>query len=453
MTRFYTFSYLPAFNFKMLLYPHTLSFDWGMDSIPRITSLFDSRNMVSLMFYSAVIRIIFKSLSVLRHMSSKTKTRTSSSGNNVHISKLGRSMHNRKHVIHLSTAVNSDAVSTNSNSNHLYENENNCPKCGLSPKYHQHNQQRHVNNANCRSSGTNAMANVTGFTAASLCTGGCNNNSKSKKQVLSLSPLKKYIRNNNLYSSCSNCEYLKDNNNNNLIGYESSNSSLTKSSFYHSNNNNNNKLNGNCVKTLSSKFENFVDQFQSAEESSSIRRSSKLHMASATLLSITLLVLPFIPASNLFFYVGFVVAERILYLPSVGYCLLIGLGLGKLINFNVHLNKSKASKVKQQQKFDKQQRHQHHRNNDVRSIAIIVFLIILISGCSLKTLLRNQDWHDEESLYRSAIKVNPPKGESNLAKILQNWNLREAKTKTFLWLPDSMSSSLNSVFYRFSAKI
>ena len=33
------------------------------------------------------------------------------------------------------------------------------------------------------------------------------------------------------------------------------------------------------------------------------------------LLSLALLVVPFVPASNLFFRVGFVVAERILYVP------------------------------------------------------------------------------------------------------------------------------------------
>ncbi|OQV18972.1 Transmembrane and TPR repeat-containing protein [Hypsibius exemplaris] len=35
---------------------------------------------------------------------------------------------------------------------------------------------------------------------------------------------------------------------------------------------------------------------------------------------------PFLPASNLFFPVGFVVAERILYMPSVGFCLLVAYG-------------------------------------------------------------------------------------------------------------------------------
>ncbi|EDQ91409.1 uncharacterized protein MONBRDRAFT_23301 [Monosiga brevicollis MX1] len=48
----------------------------------------------------------------------------------------------------------------------------------------------------------------------------------------------------------------------------------------------------------------------------------RLHMV--TLLGLAALVLPFLPASNLFFPVGFVIAERVLYLPSIGLCLLAG---------------------------------------------------------------------------------------------------------------------------------
>uniref|UniRef100_A0A4W5RG02 Transmembrane O-mannosyltransferase targeting cadherins 2a n=1 Tax=Hucho hucho TaxID=62062 RepID=A0A4W5RG02_9TELE len=42
--------------------------------------------------------------------------------------------------------------------------------------------------------------------------------------------------------------------------------------------------------------------------------------------SLGLLSLPFLPATNLFFYVGFVVAERLLYIPSMGFCLLVAVG-------------------------------------------------------------------------------------------------------------------------------
>ena len=45
------------------------------------------------------------------------------------------------------------------------------------------------------------------------------------------------------------------------------------------------------------------------------------------LFGLCVMVLPFIPATNLFFYVGFVVAERILYIPSIGFCLLAAEGI------------------------------------------------------------------------------------------------------------------------------
>lgn len=38
---------------------------------------------------------------------------------------------------------------------------------------------------------------------------------------------------------------------------------------------------------------------------------------------LVLLVIPFLPASNLFFRVGFVIAERVLYLSTAGYCLIL----------------------------------------------------------------------------------------------------------------------------------
>jgi len=48
------------------------------------------------------------------------------------------------------------------------------------------------------------------------------------------------------------------------------------------------------------------------------------------LFSLVLMVIPFLPASNLFFRVGFVIAERNLYLPSTGFVLLVTLGIQKL---------------------------------------------------------------------------------------------------------------------------
>lgn len=46
------------------------------------------------------------------------------------------------------------------------------------------------------------------------------------------------------------------------------------------------------------------------------------------------MVFPFLPASNLFFPVGFVIAERILYIPSMGFCLLVAYGWTRVYSSN-----------------------------------------------------------------------------------------------------------------------
>jgi len=77
MTRSLTFLFLPVFNFFLMLYPQTLSFDWyvnafcikffislltsvfvihrSMESIPPISSPFDLRNLLTMTFYSCLI--------------------------------------------------------------------------------------------------------------------------------------------------------------------------------------------------------------------------------------------------------------------------------------------------------------------------------------------------------------------------------------------------------------
>lgn len=41
-------------------------------------------------------------------------------------------------------------------------------------------------------------------------------------------------------------------------------------------------------------------------------------------------LLSFLPASNLMFRVGFVIAERVLYLPSAGFIIIVVLGIRRL---------------------------------------------------------------------------------------------------------------------------
>lgn len=214
LIRTLTFAYLPVFNLQLLIWPRWLSFDWSMDAIPRVTSIWDYRNLFSFLLYFTVIKIIL------------------------------RALNNRIRICNKKFRIQK------------------CPACKHCTTLMHHTQ---------------------------LC---------------------------------------------------------------RANNNNNHTIRCDCTP------QNEI----------------------LVLLVIGFTVLPFIPASNLLFYVGFVVAERVLYLPSVGFCFLIAFGCHKLAG------KSDWKLVR------------------------LCFAIILLSF-SAKTIQRNRDWHDEESLYRSGIFINPPKGK------------------------------------------
>lgn len=183
LTRFYTFFYLPVFNFKLLVYPHTLSFDWGMDAIPRITSFFDTRNITTLIFYGGLFRIVVKSILLMRNSPPKAISNNR---------RIARTVHKRKHQGH-STKPFDDVPMVQSNQ--LWERENSCLVCKQGSKH------RHAS----------AFGSF-GLTAAAP----LNGVSSNKKQIISLSPLKKYIRNNNsIYNGmCKPDDNLNNNNNN-----------------------------------------------------------------------------------------------------------------------------------------------------------------------------------------------------------------------------------------------
>ncbi len=103
----------------------------------------------------------------------------------------------------------------------------------------------------------------------------------------------------------------------------------------------------------------------------------------AVVLGVSLLILPYIPASNLFFPVGFVVAERVLYLPSMGYCLLVGCGVWKLLK---------------------------RINRGFPRLLVRAAILYLLLVHSMKTLLRNRDWVSGMSIYSSGVRFNPQSG-------------------------------------------
>ena len=107
---------------------------------------------------------------------------------------------------------------------------------------------------------------------------------------------------------------------------------------------------------------------------------SKLHTPqSAVLFSLLLCILPFLPASNLLFPVGFVVAERVLYLPSMGFCMLVA-----------HSAHSLA-----------------RSGHKLLSAAAKLGICVLLLTHAAKTVTRNADWTSQLTLYSSVLKQYP----------------------------------------------
>nr|CAD7262508.1 unnamed protein product [Timema shepardi] len=60
--KFLTFCYLATFNFWLLLCPVTLSHDWQMGSVPLVTSLADTRNLGTFLFFVCCLIIAYRGL-------------------------------------------------------------------------------------------------------------------------------------------------------------------------------------------------------------------------------------------------------------------------------------------------------------------------------------------------------------------------------------------------------
>ncbi|KAK6487890.1 protein O-mannosyl-transferase TMTC3-like isoform X2 [Huso huso] len=137
------------------------------------------------------------------------------------------------------------------------------------------------------------------------------------------------------------------------------------------------------------------------------------------IMALSLIVLPFIPASNLFFPVGFVIAERVLYVPSMGFCILVAHGWRKTT-----------------------------KSCNLKKLSWIGMAIILATH-AVKTVHRNWDWESEYTLFMSALKVNKNNAKlwNNVGHALENQNNYERALKYFLQAtrvqPDDIGAHMN----------
>uniref|UniRef100_A0A3Q4B2P4 dolichyl-phosphate-mannose--protein mannosyltransferase n=1 Tax=Mola mola TaxID=94237 RepID=A0A3Q4B2P4_MOLML len=141
--------------------------------------------------------------------------------------------------------------------------------------------------------------------------------------------------------------------------------------------------------------------------------------AKTVIMALSLIVLPFIPASNLFFPVGFVVAERVLYVPSMGFCVLVAHGF-KIVS----------------------------QKGPMRKISWLLIGALLTTH-AVKTFNRNWDWESEYTLFTSALKVNKNNAKlwNNVGHALENQNNHAKALQYFLQAtrvqPDDIGAHMN----------
>ncbi|XP_033149889.1 protein O-mannosyl-transferase TMTC2 [Drosophila busckii] len=343
-TRLLTFLYLPVFNFKLLLQPQVLSFDWGMDALPRVTSIWDRRNTQTACFYCVLLGVAWHSGKLLL-LHNREQSAASPEYPQYHIQKVGRKSRAKR---------------------------------------------KRLNNNN------NSSSNSNKFTAYEACL-----------QQEALMSIAKHILAVIAYSQNSlNASYVvvvateHHQHNRQIIQHASSPAQFSTTAS-------NKETQLEVPKLLiRASIASLNSMWCPADYL--VGMSAEARNACILLMSCAFLTLPFLPASNLFFYVGFVVAERLLYLPSVGFCLLVGFGVSKLLA--CACVRSPGSRTR---------------------CAFLLCLSVLLAAMSLRTVRRNEDWRNEESLYRSAISVNPPKALGNLGSVLSS-QARYAEAKLVL---------------------
>ncbi|MBU0605373.1 MAG: tetratricopeptide repeat protein [Candidatus Omnitrophica bacterium] len=105
-----------------------------------------------------------------------------------------------------------------------------------------------------------------------------------------------------------------------------------------------------------------------------------------------------------------IMAERFLYLPSIGFCMLLAILLGKYAISAGAVNRSKAGRF---------------------AVAIAAILVLLYS---VRTMMRNEDWKSQVAVTNSILKINPlnPWGLATLGAAYSDRGQYEAAIKPLL---------------------
>jgi len=105
-----------------------------------------------------------------------------------------------------------------------------------------------------------------------------------------------------------------------------------------------------------------------------------------------IVIFTYLPSSQLFFPVGFFVAERTLYMPVYGASLLVACtvqyGYDKTLLYAAKTNFSKGA-------------------TKLLKLAVLAMIMMVVFAHSRITVTRNLDWKNHESLWDSTLKINP----------------------------------------------
>nr|XP_039259696.1 protein O-mannosyl-transferase TMTC2-like [Styela clava] len=376
LTRTLTFHYLIVFNMKLLICPTELSYDWGVISL--IESVWDVRNLSTIVFYSGLLLIGRHLWKTLRE---KDKAMIISHGNDTlslfHIDEYSKRKNNATEEI-LGKSQNADMKRTLGNE---YVHSTALLKALLNKSdidsVEINDEGIHMENTNC-SIWPNESCNGLSVKKENLHPSTKHLTTDTPKLLLNVSDAK-----------CLPCDFPESTNSSGYATESGEESHETRERRNHS-----------CKKSLPAKTRvETLKTFHTRDEQISQYSSSKCQN-NATLMGIAIMIISFIPATNLFFYVGFVIAERLLYLPSVGFCVLVAEGLG--IAYKKILSRIPEGNSKL-------------RFRSFIKLCGLMFLLAL----SCKTVIRNRDWSNEYNLYRSGVMTSPAKSWANLGNVLK----------------------------------
>ncbi len=130
-----------------------------------------------------------------------------------------------------------------------------------------------------------------------------------------------------------------------------------------------------------------------------VYRSIQYSFRPSILLALCLILIPLLPALNIFFPVGTILAERLLFIPSTGFCFLVA------EIFTIDL----MQVWKWQYNYSLQRLRVNSRRMKLLLLYLpaILFLLPILFLYSARIITRNIDWNSEIKIYESALFVCP----------------------------------------------